>query len=168
MHDYLPPSEGRYEADVGLGTLAMGAADRMAGLGLLILAAWVAWETRGLPLGAAHRPGPGYVPLLLAAALAALALALIVRGNGPPLRQVAWEEAGHAAAILGACLFAAAALERLGYRITMALFLLFLLGAVQRRRILVAAALALGFALASYWLFDSLLRVQLPRGPFGL
>ncbi len=146
----------------------MATTDRIAGLGLLTLAAWVALETRGLPLGTTHGPGPGYMPLLLAAILAALALPLVIRGGGTPLRQLEWAEAGHAAAILGASVFMAVALDPLGYRITMALFLLFLFGAVQRRRILVAVALAAGLAVASHWMFDVALKVPLPRGPLGI
>ncbi len=146
----------------------MGTTDRIAGIALLVLACLVALETRGLPLGTAHGPGPGYMPLLLAGLLAAFALALAIRGGGQPLRRLEWPEARHAAAILGASVFAAAALDRLGYRITMALFLLFLYGAVQRRRILVALALAAALALGSHWLFDVALRVPLPRGPFGI
>ena len=146
----------------------MAPAARIAGLALLALAAWVALETRSLPLGTAHGPGPGYVPLLLAALLAACAAALVIRGGGARLRDMEWAEAGHAAAILGACLFTAVALDRLGYRLTMALFLLFLYAAVERRRLLVALALAVGLALASHWMFDTALRVPLPRGPFGI
>lgn len=108
------------------------------------------------------------MPALLVALLILLALILIVWGGGRPLRDVEWGGAGHAAAILGAALFTAAAMERLGYRITMALFLFCLYGAVQRRRILVAAALAAGLALGSHWLFDAALKVPLPRGPFGI
>lgn len=146
----------------------MATADRIAGVGLLTLAAWVAFETRRLPLGTTHGPGPGYFPLLLALLLAAFALPLVIRGGGTPLRQLEWAEAGHAAAILGASVFTAVALDPLGYRITMALFLFFLYGVVQRRAVLIAVALAAGLALGSHWLFDVALKVPLPRGPLGM
>ena len=146
----------------------MGTTDRIAGLALLALAALVAIGTRRLPLGTAHGPGPGYMPLLLAIVLAVFGIALMIWGGGAPLRRLEWAEAGHAAAILGASAFTAAAMDRLGYRITMTLFLLFLYGAVQRRNILVAIALAVGLALGSFWLFDQGLRVPLPRGPLGI
>lgn len=146
----------------------MATTDRVAGVALLVLACLVAVDTWGLPLGTAHGPGPGYMPLLLAILLAAFALALVIWGGGPSLRQLDWAEAGHAAAILGASVFTAAAMDRLGYRITMTLFLLFLYGAAQRRNILVAVALAVGLALGSHWMFDAALKVPLPRGPFGI
>ena len=148
--------------------MTVATTDRIAGIALLALAAWVAWETRRLPLGTTHGPGPGYVPLLLALLLAGFGIALMIWGDGASLRQLEWAEAGHAGAILGGSVFTAVALDRLGYRITMSLFLLFLYGAVQRRHILVALALAVGLALGSHWLFDVALRVPLPRGPFGI
>jgi hypothetical protein len=55
--------------------------DRASGSALLVLALGVAWESRRLPLGTYHGPGPGYFPLLLAAGLAVLALAIVVRGR---------------------------------------------------------------------------------------
>jgi hypothetical protein len=70
-------------------------------------------------------------------------------------------------AILGTCAFMALALERLGYRITMVLALLGLLRLVERKGWVPAVLFAVGFSLGSYFLFNTLLRVQMPRGPFG-
>src|SRR5206468_1840748 len=84
------------------------------------------------PLGTLHNPGPAYMPVLLALAL--LGLAILVAawgGSGSKLRTVGWSEWRHAAAILGTCAFAALALERLGYRLTMGLALAFLIGVVE-------------------------------------
>jgi hypothetical protein len=58
-------------------------------------------------------------------------------------------------------------MERVGYRITMIIILGFLLGAMERIRLWQALTLTLGLALGSFWLFDSLLRVPLPRGGWG-
>ncbi len=142
--------------------------DRVAGVALLLLALGVAWESRRLPLGTHHGPGPGYFPLLLAAVLAVLAVVVMARGRGaPPLRALAWVEAPRALAIVGAALFAAVALERLGYRLTVLALLLFLLGVVERRRPWAVVLVAAGTALGSFWVFHTLLRVPLPRGPWG-
>ena len=40
--------------------------DHVAGLVLVAIAAFVAWENRVYPLGSMAAPGPGSVPLLLA------------------------------------------------------------------------------------------------------
>ena len=69
--------------------------------------------------------------------------------------------------ILVVCAFGAFALERLGFRLTMIAVLIVFLGVIERRNPLAAAAVAIGFALASYFLFATLLKVQLPRSPWG-
>lgn len=143
--------------------------DRVAGLALLLLALLWAWETRQLPLGTLRDPGPGYMPMLLAIILGALGLLVALRGaRSPSFGSLRWPEAGHASAILLGCAFAAFALERLGFRLTVVVLLVFLLGALERKRPAVVAAVALGLAFGSFFLFSNLLKVPLPRSPWGL
>ena len=143
--------------------------NRVAAVALALLAVVVLFESRTLPLGSLHNPGPAYMPVLLALAL--LGLAILVAawgGSGSKLRTVGWSEWRHAAAILGTCAFAALALERLGYRLTMGLALAFLIGVVERKGVILTLVFAVAVAAGSYFLFDTLLRVPLPRGPFGI
>ncbi len=142
--------------------------DRISGAFLFLLGLFVAWEDRVLPLGTHGRPGPGYFPLLLSILLGILGLLLFLRGRSSrPLRSVRWEEAGHAAAILACSFLATFGIERLGYRITMILILGFLFGVVERLKLWQVFVLTIGLSLGSFWVFDSLLRVILPRGGFG-
>jgi len=69
---------------------------------------------------------------------------------------------------MATCVFVALALERLGYRLTMAVACVFLLAVVERKGLVPALLFSVGLAAGTYYLFDTLLRVQLPRGPFGL
>jgi len=143
--------------------------NRVAAVALAVVAVAVLFESRKLPLGSLHHPGPAYMPVLLAVAL--LVFAILVAAYGGAARgvgTVGWTEWRHAAAILGTCAFAAIALERLGYRLTMAVSLGFLIGVIERQRLILTLALAVAIAGGSYLLFDTLLRVPLPRGPFGL
>lgn len=143
--------------------------DRVAGGALALFALVVLVESRKLPLGTLRTPGPAYMPVALALMLLLCGIVVLVLGvRAPALSGVGWAEWRHAVAILGACAFAALALERLGYRLTLVLVLAFLVGLVERRGLLQTAAFALGLALGSHYLFDTLLRVPLPRGPFGL
>ena len=143
--------------------------DRVAGGGLAIFAVFVLWQSRVLPLGSLANPGPAYMPVALATLLLVAGLAIAVLGRDTPgVGSLAFGEWRHAMAIFAACAFAALALERLGYRLTIFLVLLFLLGVVERKRPAVAVVVAVVFAAGTYFLFDTLLRVQLPRGPFGL
>lgn len=142
--------------------------DRVSGAFLVLVGLFVVWERRVLPLGTASRPGPGYVPLLLAVLLIILGLILIARGKqAKELRSVSWTEAPHALAILGCCVFVSLFMETIGYRLTLLLTLGFLFGYVERIKPWLTLVLTMGFSLGTFWLFDSLLRVPLPRGEWG-
>jgi hypothetical protein len=143
--------------------------DRAGGGGLALLALWVLWESRRLPLGSWREPGPGAVPAALALTALALAIAIIATGGrSPRLAAVDWGTTPRALVIVGACAVLALGLERFGYRPTVFAILLFLVGAVERRGIFVAVAFASGVAWGSFFLFNTLLKVPLPRGPLGL
>lgn len=140
--------------------------DRAAGVVILLFSLVVMWETRVLPLGDFHNPGPGYMPMLLAILLGAMGV-LVALGGGasPPLHSLEWGEKKHALAILAGCAFTALALERIGYRLTVILLLGFILWAVERKRPAVVVATALGLSLGTFYLFSTLLKVPLPVGP---
>ena len=147
----------------------MRTVDRVAGASLALVALFVLWESRTLPLGSLANPGPAYMPVLLAVLLLVGGIAIAALGGPtPPLTSLAVPEWRHALAIFLACAFAALALERLGYRLTVLLVLLFLLGVVERKRPVATVVFAVAFATGTYLLFDTLLRVPLPRGPFGM
>lgn len=146
----------------------MGTVDRVSGVALILLALGVTWEAHKLPLGTLHNPGPGYMPTLLALILGGLGIVIVAfGGDSPVFRSLEWGEGKHALAILGACAFSALALERIGYRLTTLLIMVFLLGVVERKRLYAAAALSLALSLGSFYLFYNLLKVQLPLGPWG-
>jgi len=142
--------------------------DRISGIALLLLAGFVAVETRVLPLGDHQNPGPGYLPLLLASILAVLSVLMILRPKGsPPWKSVQWKEKSHALAIFVCCLFATFCVEPLGYRLTMLLILGFLFGVLERMKAWWAVGLAFALSWGSFWVFDTLLMVPLPRGGLG-
>jgi hypothetical protein len=143
--------------------------DRVAGVALVLIGLATLWESRAFPLGSLHRPGPAYMPVVLALLLIVFGLAVFAMGRGArTLREVGWPEWRHAVAIFAACAFAAWGLERLGYRLTMAMVVGFLLLALERKGWVLGIGLTLVMAWGSFYLFDTLLRVPLPRGPFGL
>ena len=108
------------------------------------LALIVAWENRAYPVGSLTDPGPGYLPLALAIFLGVTGLLIALAGGGSPrFTQTRWPELTRAVVILVACGFAAIALERLGYRLTMFALLVFFLGVVERKKPVVVAAVRL-------------------------
>jgi putative tricarboxylic transport membrane protein len=145
--------------------------EHASGAALALLAAVVleeCWRLR-LPLGTLANPGPAYMPALLALALLVSGVLIVALGRDrATLAGAGWGEWRHTVAILAACVFVALALERLGYRLTMALACAFLLAAVERKGPVATILFSAGMAVSTYYLFDTLLRVQLPRGPWGL
>jgi hypothetical protein len=143
--------------------------DRVAGGALVVVALVVLWESRRLPLGTLRHPGPAYMPVVLAVLLIVFGVLLVlINSKAAAVGRVGWGEWRHAAIIFVVCAFAAVALERLGFRITIAAVVGFLLGAVERRGVIFSIVFAVAFAGGTFLLFDTLLRVPLPRGPFGL
>jgi len=124
------------------------------------------WRQR-LPLGSVASPGPAYFPGLLAVLLLAAGLAMAALGGGPRVSTLDWREWRHGVAIFAACAFCALALERLGYRLTIFVALGFLVGVVERKSPAATLVFAAALALGTFWLFDTLLRVPLPRGSLG-
>ncbi|HEX4996400.1 MAG TPA: tripartite tricarboxylate transporter TctB family protein [Methylomirabilota bacterium] len=143
--------------------------DRVAGVALVLIGLVTIWESRVFPLGSLHRPGPAYMPVVLAVLLILFGAAVFAMdARVRRLAEVGWPEWRHALAIFGACAFAAWGLERLGYRLTMAVVVAFLLLVVERKGWALGLALTVVMAWGSFFVFDTLLRVPLPRGPFGL
>jgi len=142
--------------------------DRAAGAALVVIGLVAVWESRRFPLGSLHRPGPAYMPTLLAL-LIVFGIAVALMGSrSQRLSEVGWHEWRHAVGIFAACAFSAWGLDHLGYRITMAAVLVFLLLVLERKGVILTALLTVAIAWGSFLLFDTLLRVPLPRGPFGL
>ena len=142
--------------------------DRVSASVLLVFALLVIWETRQLPLGTFRQPGPAFIPILLALLLLILAVFLVLTsGRAPLLSSINWTEWRHALAILAASLFSVLAIERLGYRLTVVLVLVFLLKLVEQRGWILSVSYAVALSFGSFFLFYTLLRVPLPEGPLG-
>ena len=143
--------------------------DVVAGVVIVLIALLVGWENRRYPIGTLAEPGPGYLPLLIACALGVFGLLIALRaGTSPLFNTLDWSEGRRGMVMLVACGVAVFALERIGYRLTMIALLVFMLGVVERKRPVPTLLVAGGFALLSYFLFATLLKVQLPLGPWGI
>ena len=108
------------------------------------------------------------MPLALAVFLGLMGL-LIALGGGRsrPLAEMPWPEAKRAVIILVAAAVAVVALDEIGYRLTITALLFFLMGVIERKRLLTVAILSIGFPLASYYVVADLLLVPLPLSPWG-
>ena len=143
--------------------------DQVAGSFFAVFSLVVLWESYRIPFGFLAEPGPGAVPTLLAFILLACSIAVVIGGRASKhLAEIEWPELRHAVAILAACAFMALAIERLGYRLTILIALLVLAGIVERKGWIAGILFAGGFAFGTHYLFNTLLRLPLPHGPFGL
>jgi len=137
-------------------------APRDFGSGILFLSFAVA--ALGLasryPLGSASRMGPGYVPILLGAALALIGMACVVRSfvrDGEPISGLAWKPLCYVT--LSTILFGA--LIR-GAGVALALVVLVLLSASASRLFHWPAATALASGLALFCVFVFIRALGLP------
>jgi putative tricarboxylic transport membrane protein len=143
--------------------------DQVAGTVFAVFSLLVLWETRSIPLGFLAEPGPGAMPTVLAVTLFVCSVAVATGGRvGKRMTAVRWTEWRHAVAILGTCAFIALVLERLGYRLTIFIALLALVSIVEKKGWVTGIVFAGCFSFGTYFLFNTLLRVPLPQGPFGL
>ncbi len=142
--------------------------DQVSGVVLVMLALVIIWFNREFPVGTLADPGPGYVPLLLACTMAGIGLLVAFLGaRAEAMSAIRWPEATRALIILAACVAATFALERIGYRLTTAAFLVFFLGVIERKKPLAVVMVSAGFSLGSFYVVGELLKVPLPRGPWG-
>lgn len=140
---------------------------RIAGGVLVLIGAVALWEGLRFPFGTLWRPGPAYVPAVLSLVLIAIGVVLIVRHGGTRILDMPWRESRHALAILTVCAFIALTLERLGWRLAVAGALLVLLGLLEHQGVVITVVLAIAIAFGSFYLFNDVLKVPLPRGAFG-
>src|SRR2546430_15341069 len=95
--------------------------DRLAGATLVLFGLITIWQSRAFPLGSLHRPGPAYMPVVLALLLIVFGVAVFVMGSrASRLAEVGLHERRHAVAIFAPRAFAAWGVERLRYPITLA------------------------------------------------
>lgn len=135
-------------------------------LGFLLLAAWIASESLHMPLGTFQMPGAGFFPLGLGLLLGILALLLWAAQGPDPAASDAAQPTQRAEVIcLTVCLVAAAWLfERVGFLITMAVFLTVTTAMLGRIAWWRAAALAAVGTAAAWLVFVRVLKIALPSG----
>ena len=142
--------------------------DYITGAALALAGLTIAWQSWQYPMGSVSEPGPGYLPFVLGIALGVFGALIVAAGSRSPVFR--WEQFSDGLkglAILAGLAFAALVLEQLGYRITIAVLLLYYLRVLERRPWITTLVLTLVVALGSHYLFARLLRVPLPIGMFG-
>ena len=144
--------------------------DRGAAAVLLVFGLVTFAEATRLRFGSIARPGPGFVPVVLAAAFSLVCVGLLVDArrardaDAPPVARLGWPKI---VATMAALFVYALVLEPVGFVAATFALLLFFFRMLERRRWLVALAGSLLTALVTYLVFKVWLNVQLPAGPWG-
>jgi putative tricarboxylic transport membrane protein len=142
--------------------------DHIAGVAFVAAGALVYKFSSDLPWGSLAMPGAGMMPKLVLGLMIIFGLVLLARGStSPPLSEIDWSDRTHALWVLVAGALATALYTTLGFVLTMSLLLFGLTAAVERRPLIPALVFSVGTALVAFFLFSSLLKSPLPRGPFG-
>lgn len=123
-------------------------------------------------LTASAGAGPGMLPLLAGLGMVAASIAIFINSSGEPADmapEAIPERSGmvRMAAVVLALIAVILVMERLGYIITMFVFLTSTMWLLGRRDLLLVVTVALGGSLGVYWIFTQKLSVALPRGIFG-
>lgn len=145
-------------------------AEKVACLLFMVFAIFVGFESRKYPLGTLDNPGPGFLPLLLAIAMAAMAIALTVKVWRPRTAEVHspfWPEREGLSKVslaFAAILLFTALLDIAGYMVNIFFLFLILLRPIGRQKWVWSIAISTGAMVVAYLLFDKWLMIPLPRG----
>jgi putative tricarboxylic transport membrane protein len=149
--------------------------DSLSALIWLAFSLVVIVESYRLDPGTFHSPQAGFLPFVAGIALAILSLTLFMttvfaktvvfeKGKASSFNKEAFSKVLYVA--LSVFIYAIL-LNPLGFVLTTILFIGFLLRAIDPQKWYIVVVVALAASLASYLLFDVLLKVPLPRGPLG-
>ena len=144
--------------------------DLWSGIALALLGVCIVIQARQWDYLTREGPGPGFFPLWYGLAMVALALVLIVaalRARGSLRFEIDRRATGRALAVWSALAAAVAAFPLLGFAVSFALLSFFIVAVMYRRRLLVAATVAVANAGGFYLVFPVALGVSLPTGVLG-
>ncbi len=148
---------------------------QITGVILLLLSIYIGMTSRlSLKYYTSLGPGPGFFPFWLAIIMGILSLLMLYHatfGKSEPLpadffgSKTGYLQAG---AICASLIWIVIAMQQLGFRISMAVLFLVLQPALGRVNPIIMVLMAAVGSWGAFWVFDSLLKVPLPVGMFGI
>jgi hypothetical protein len=143
--------------------------DHKSGIFFLLLGLWVCYFSWKIGLGSPAKPGPGFMPFLAGLLLAFLSFLLVIRvlfsWTAPAWTTgIHWKNTLWVLAIMAAYGFL---LEKIGFVLVTLAFVILLMKVIEPqswKRALLGGAVS---SLASYLLFETFLKSQLPRSFLG-
>jgi putative tricarboxylic transport membrane protein len=151
----------------------MNLRDHLSGFFWLAISIFVCVESTQVSLGTFHNPGPGFLPFWAGVVLGTFSIVLILttflnkKGKGKLTEM--WKGVGWKKVIL--VLFSlflyVILLPRIGYMIATFGLMIFMSGVIKRSKLWIEVVIPLITVLASYFIFNTWLGIQLPKGIFG-
>ncbi len=142
--------------------------DRIAALIFLLTGIYGLVFSLQLPVGSWEEPGPAVAPLIVSVLLVVSGVLTFAmgkpKGDGKDRARADIRQYFTPMKIVGLTGAFIVSLDRLGYFLGAPLFVFLLFFWVSRYRLWVAAALALGVGLSSWFFFGKILAVSLPVG----
>ncbi|MBA4422087.1 MAG: hypothetical protein C0390_03160 [Syntrophus sp. (in: bacteria)] len=147
--------------------------DRAASLLFLCAGIYGFYFSVQLPMGRWNEPGPGVFPFALSLLLLVSGAAWFIRGKRRVKEEGEGENADRYAfiknlatplKIVGLTALLILAFNSVGYLAAASLYIFVLLFWVSRYRVVVSILLALSIGIGSWYFFEKVLAVQLPRG----
>ena len=153
-----------------MGALARNG-DFWSGLALAALGAYIVGTARAWAYMSEDGPGAGFFPtwygsLMIVLSLVLVGRSVLNRAASPASRPVKWREVGRAFSCWVAFVAAVALMNVLGFAVSFALLTWFIVKVMAGQRQVTAIALAAGFAVGFYALFELGLDLTLPKGVF--
>ncbi|MGH6816068.1 MAG: tripartite tricarboxylate transporter TctB family protein [Hyphomicrobiaceae bacterium] len=129
---------------------------------------WI-WQSRRLTYWGEFAPDAGFLPFWLGGALVVLSAVFLIGSfrQTPPVQQLPTVRRSKAPAIALGLFACIALLEWLGFVAAIALYLVFLIGVVERRSPVETLTVPPISTFALWLVFGWWLRVPLPKGPWG-
>lgn len=141
--------------------------DHIAGGIFVAAGALVLAFSRDLPFGTLASPGAGMLPVLLLLLLMLFGLVILLQAAAsPPIGKISWDDLPHAAKVSSVTIAAATLYTTLGFILTMASMLFMLVYVIERRSLAAALAFSIPLPVATYAVFEYLLKTPLERGLF--
>ena len=137
--------------------------DFWSGLALGALGAYIVAQAWGWEYLGADGPGPGFFPLWYGIAIVGLSLALVFSSlQDKDTASIDWAGASRAFATWLALALAVAAFKLAGFFVSFAALTFFIVAVMYRRRLVVAATVAVAATASFYVVFPLALGVKLP------
>jgi hypothetical protein len=144
-------------------------ADHVAGAAFVVMGVGVIALSGNLPTGSLSMPGSGFLPKIIATLSIVFGIALAWRAaaESPPFAEISWADGKHAIFVTAVAAAAIALYTTLGFIVAMVLMLLTLLIVAERRNPVRAGIYSLAIAVATFLVFEYLLKTPLPGWTLG-